>query len=71
MSPAIPASPVRPLEIRNDLNILNYAVFNANAADISIGHNLTINSSAEYETGNNTTTFNGSGGQRFDNAGTI
>lgn len=71
LSPAIPASPVRPLEIRNDLNILNYAVFNANAADISIGHNLTINSSAEYETGNNTTTFNGSGGQRFDNAGTI
>lgn len=70
-SPAIPASPVRPLEIRNDLNILNNAVFNANGADISIGHNLTINSSAEYETGNNTTTFNGSGGQRFDNAGTI
>ncbi len=70
-NPAVPASPVRPLETRNDLNILNNAVFNANAADISIGHNLTISSTGEYETGNNTTTFNGSGGQRFDNAGTI
>ncbi len=70
-SPAIPASPVIPLEIRNDLNILNNAVFNANGADISVGNNLTINGSAEYETGNNTTTFNGSGGQRFTNAGVV
>ena len=70
-SPAIPASPVRPLVIYNDLNVQNNAVFNANGADITVGRNFSINGSAEYETGNNTTTFNGTRGQRFTNAGVI
>ncbi len=70
-SPAIPASPVRPLVIYNDLNVQNNAVFNANGADITVGRNFSVNGTAEYETGDNTTTFNGSRGQRFTNAGTI
>jgi hypothetical protein len=70
-SPAIPASPVRPLVIYYDLNVQNNAVFNANGADITVGRNFSINGSSEYETGNNTTSFNGLRGQRFTNAGVI
>ncbi len=70
-SPPIPAITANTLHIYNELNILNNAVFNANGNDVTIGRNLTVGSAAEYETGNNTTIFNGTTGQRFTNAGTV
>ncbi len=70
-SPAIPAIEAQPLVIYNDLNIQNTAILNANGSNVTIGHNFIINAAAEYESGNNTTTFNGSAGQRFTNAGTV
>ena len=70
-SPAIPAIGARPLMIFNDLDIQSTAVFNANGTDVFVGHNFTINAAAEYECGNNTTTFNGTAGQRFTNAGIV
>ena len=70
-TPSIPAIAAQPLTVYNDLDIQNSAVFNANGNNVTVGGNFTINSAAEYETGDNTTTFNGSAGQRFTNAGTV
>lgn len=70
-SPFIPIVEAQPLVVYNDLNVQNSAVFNANGSNVTVGHNFTIGSGAEYETGNNTTIFNGAGGQRFTNAGLV
>ncbi len=70
-SPAIPAIPAQPLIVYNDLNIQNTAVFNANSSDVTVGRNFSIDTNAEYESGDNTTMFDGVGGQRFTNSGTV
>ena len=70
-TPFIPAITAQPLIVYNDLNVLNSAVFNANGSNVTVGHDFTINTAAEYRTGNNTTTFNGNGGQRFTNIGIV
>lgn len=70
-SPSIPVIEAQPLVVYNDLNVQNSAVFNANGSNVTVGHNFAIGSGAEYETGNNTTIFNGAGGQRFTNAGLV
>ena len=44
---------------------------NTSAINLVVGHNFTLPAGATYTPGNNTTTFNGSGGQVFTNAGTI
>ncbi|MDX9729801.1 MAG: hypothetical protein RBT50_11110, partial [Bacteroidales bacterium] len=54
-----------------DLNVSNRAIFNANGNDVTVGRNFNVDAGSEYETGNNTTTFNGQTGQRFTNAGTM
>lgn len=69
--PYLPVIAAQPLVVYNDLDIQNSAVFNANWRNVTVGRNFTINVAAEYETANNTTTFNGSTGQRFTNAGTV
>ena len=60
-----------PLTILNNLTIGTNSVLdlNANTINLYIGHNFTLNGT--YTPGNNTTAFNGSGGQVFSNAGTI
>ncbi len=60
-----------PLTILNNLNIGTNSVLdlNTNIINLYVGHNFTLNGT--YTPGNNTTTFNGSGGQVFSNAGTI
>jgi hypothetical protein len=70
-SPSIPIIEAQPLVVYNDLNIQNSAIFNANGSDVTVGHNFTIDSGAGYEPVNNTTTFNGIGGQRFTNSGIV
>jgi len=70
-SPYLPKIDAKPLVIYNDLNVQNSAIFNANGSDVTVGHNFTIDSGAGYEPVNNTTTFNGIGGQRFTNSGTV
>lgn len=68
-SPPIPAIPAKPLIVKNDLNVINRAIFNANGNDVTVSGNFSVDAGSEYETGNNTTTFNGKNGQRFTNAG--
>ncbi|MEI6277240.1 MAG: hypothetical protein WCP08_14675, partial [Prolixibacteraceae bacterium] len=61
------------LNVLNDLTqgantVLN---LNTNTINIFLGHNYTLPVGATYTPGSNTTTFNGTGGQVFTNAGTI
>ncbi len=69
--PYLPAIAAQPLIVYHNLNIQNAAVFNANGSDLTVGHDFVINAAAEYESGNNTTTFDGNGGQRFTNSGVV
>ncbi len=61
------------LTILNDLSIGANTVLNLNTSTINltVGHNFNLPAGATYTPGNNTTTFNGTGGQVFTNAGTI
>ncbi len=61
----------QPLIVKNDFTLQNFAVFNSGNQNVSIGHDFTMSASSEYNCGTNTTTFNGTGGQRFTNAGSI
>ncbi|MDY0199941.1 MAG: GEVED domain-containing protein [Tenuifilaceae bacterium] len=66
-----PAIAIQPLEILNDLSLENRAIFSTSNQNVSVARNFSIPASATYTPGNNTTTFNGTGGQLFNNAGTI
>lgn len=59
------------LIINNNLVLSAASILNAQNFDLSIGGDFTLNSGCIYTPGNNTTTFNGSGGQVFTNAGTV
>ena len=61
------------LTILNDLSIGSNSVLNlnTNTVNLVVGHNFNLLSGATYTPGNNTTTFNGTGGQVFTNTGTI
>jgi len=61
----------QPLVVLNDFTLNGTSVFNANNQNVTVGHNFTINNTATYNPGNNTTIFNGNGGQIFANNGTI
>jgi hypothetical protein len=60
-----------PLTVLNDFTLQNNAIFIANNQDVTIGGNYAVLAGTSYDPGSNTTTFNGSAGQRFDNSGTI
>ena len=72
------ASPITILSASN-INVLNDLTLNAstildaaiNTVDVTVGNNFTMDATSVYNCGNNTTTFNGAGGQRFSNAGSI
>ena len=63
----------------SNISVLNDLTLNANTVldaairtvDLSVGNNFIMNAASAYNCGNNTTIFNGAGGQRFTNAGTI
>lgn len=71
----ISAISAQPLVVLNDLAIQNNGYFDltnpAPDADVTVGHNFTIQSTATYLPGTNTTIFNGVAGQVFTNVGTI
>jgi hypothetical protein len=63
-----------PLSVLNDLTIGSNSVLDlsTNAIDLAVGHNFNIPTGAVYTHGAaNTTTFNGTGVQSFNNTGTI
>ncbi len=63
-----------PLTVLYDLTIGGNSVLdlNANAIDLAVGHNFNISTGAAYTHGAaNTTAFNGTGAQAFNNTGTI
>ncbi len=61
------------IDVQNDLRLnANTALDLAtNTVNLNAGHDFTMDAASSYNSGNNTTTFNGAGGQRFTNAGTI
>jgi hypothetical protein len=65
--------PANPLVVLNNLTInsANSPNLNANGSSVTVGKDFTINNSATYTPGNNTTTFNGIGTQNFTINGTI
>jgi hypothetical protein len=62
-----------PLTILGNLSIGAGSVLdmNTNTINLNVAQNFSIAASGTYAPGNNTTTFNGIGGQIFTNAGTI
>ena len=75
---AAPVLTPQPLRVNHNLTLSNYAELvtnNTNGApafvDVMIGGNFNIQSNARYTPGNNTTVFNGTGGQIFLNTGNI
>jgi hypothetical protein len=62
-----------PLNVPGNLSIgaLTVLDLNANTISLNVGQNFTIASGGTYHPGNNTTTFNGSGGQVFTINGNI
>jgi hypothetical protein len=68
----------QPLIVVNNLSLQNSAILNTNntngapaLVDLTVGGNFSLPVGTTYTSGNNTTTFNGSAGQTFTNAGTI
>lgn len=63
----------QPLQVLNDFSIsgVNTPTFDANGLNVTIGGNFIINSGATYISTTNTTTFNGTADQAFNNSGTI
>jgi hypothetical protein len=69
-------TPGSTLNVLNDLTIGNNSLLNLNTSsiDLTVGRNFTISSGGTYSPGisvANTTTFNGTGAQAFNNIGTI
>lgn len=63
---------VQPLVVLNDLTISNNGNLNTQNQNVFVGGNFTINAGCTYNSGNNTTHFNGNGNvQDFTNNGTI
>ena len=63
--------PISSLVVLNNLTISNRGTLNANGQNVYVGGNFTINNTATYTPGNNTTIFNGSSVQNFTNSGTV
>lgn len=63
----------QPLRILNNLTIDGSlaTTLNANGKDVSVGGNFTITAGATYTPNGNTTIFNGTAAQQFNNSGTI
>ena len=57
----------------NDLTINTNCELNSSASNVNlnIGRNFNLNAGGFYTPNSNTTSFNGSSGQRFSNIGTI
>ncbi|HPQ35082.1 MAG TPA: hypothetical protein PK563_11350 [Tenuifilaceae bacterium] len=66
-----PAIGIQPLVVINDFTISNPARFDAANQNVSIGGDFTIEAGATYIPGTNSTIFNGSAGQAFNNNGNI
>lgn len=66
-------APSTVLNVLNDLTLFSGSALDlgTNTIGLNIGHNFTLPSGATYTPGNNTTTFDGNGGQLFTNTGTI
>lgn len=64
---------IQPLKVLNHFTIngTNSPTFNANSQNVIVGGNFTIHAGATYTPGTNTTLFNGTAAQQFDNSGTI
>jgi hypothetical protein len=72
-SGTIPGMDVQPIEVKNNLTLINRAVLtsgNANA-NIVVGGDFIINNNTIYTPGNNITIFNGDGPQNFINNGAL
>lgn len=67
----IPAANIQPLVLKNNLTISNPARFDAANQNVTIGGDFTIETGATYIPGTNSTIFNGSAGQAFNNNGNI
>lgn len=63
----------QPLRILNNLTIISTGspTLNANGQNVTVGGNFIINTGATYTPNLNTTIFNGTANQQFDNNGTI
>lgn len=61
------------LNVLNDLTLNANTILDAatNTVNVNIGNNFIMDAASVYNCGNNTTVFNGNGGQRFTNAGVI
>ncbi|MGQ1946924.1 glycine-rich domain-containing protein [Geofilum sp. OHC36d9] len=59
-----------PLTILKNIT-LTKGIFSANSEDVTVGGNFTVSADATYNSGTNTTTFNGSGNQLFTVNGII
>ncbi len=61
------------VSVLNDLNLGGNTLLDAgtNTVNLNVGHDFLMNASSTYTSGNNTTTFNGTTGQRFTNAGSV
>lgn len=72
-SSSLPAIPVQPLIVLNNLTLQNRARLTSGAgnSNIMIGGNFTIGPNATYTPGSNTTIFNGENSQELVNQGTI
>lgn len=67
VSPAIAPS----LVVLHNFAVNGSSSFNANGKNVSVAGDFMLSAGTTYLPGNNSTTFNGSGGQRFSNIGTI
>lgn len=65
--------PAQPLVVKNNLSLQNTAVFTSgpNSVNVFVAGNYNIPAGTTYTPGTNTTIFNGSSSQQFNNAGTI
>lgn len=60
----------KPLVVKNNLSVTS-GVFNANNLDVTVGGNFTVAGGGTYNSGTNTTLFNGSRNQLFSVSGTL
>jgi len=69
--PLVPAITAPSLIVLHNLSISGNSILNTNNKDAFVAGDFSLSINSNYIPGNNTTTFNGSGGQRFTNAGTV
>lgn len=55
---------IQPLVVLNDLTIHNNGVLNANNQNVMVGGNFSVEATATYDPGTNTTIFNGNGNEQ-------